>query len=126
MSAVDTRTISRDSLLMLASVRFEGSDAEYRIKVRNLSAGGMMAEGDVRVDRGARLEVALRNIGWVPATVAWVQDNRWGMAFESEIDPVLARANVSGSGDISTPRFVRPSSILPEHAQTDPSRLRKI
>lgn len=126
MSAVDTRTISRDSLLMLASVRFEGSDAEYRIKVRNLSAGGMMAEGDVRVDRGARLEVALRNIGWVPATVAWVQDNRWGMAFESEIDPVLARANVSGSGDISTPRFVRPSSILPEHAQADPSRLRKI
>ncbi len=126
MSGVDTRTISRDSLLMLASVRFEGSDTEYRIKVRNLSAGGMMAEGDVRVDRGARLEVALRNIGWVPATVAWVQDNRWGMAFESEIDPILARANVSGSADISTPRFVRPSSILPEHAQTDPSRLRKI
>ncbi len=126
MSGVDTRTISRDSLFMMASVRFEGADAEYRIKVRNLSAGGMMAEGDVRVERGARLHVNLRNIGWVAATVAWVQDNRWGVAFTVEVDPMLARANVTAGGDISTPRFVRPSSILPDHAQTDPNRLRPI
>lgn len=126
MSGVDTRTISRDSLFMMASVRFAGSDAEYRIKVRNLSSGGMMAEGDVRVERGARLEVNLRNIGWVAATVAWVQDGRWGLAFAGEIDPMLARASVTGTGEISTPRFVRPSSILPDHAQTDPNRLRPI
>ncbi len=126
MSGVDTRTISRDSLFMMAVVRFSGSDAEYRIKVRNLSSGGMMAEGDVRVERGARLEVNLRNIGWVAASVAWVQDGRWGLAFETEVDPILARANVNTTGEISTPRFVRPSSLLPEHAQTDPNRLRPI
>jgi len=85
-----------------------------------------MAEGDVRVERGAMLEVNLRNLGWVAATVAWVQDGRWGLAFVNEIDPKLARANVNDSGDISTPRFVRPSSLLPEHAQTDPNRLRPI
>lgn len=126
MSGVDTRTIARDSLFMLAGVRFAGNDAEYRVKVRNLSSGGMMAEGDVRVERGARIEVSLRNIGWVEATVAWVQDNRWGVAFASEIDPILARASVNTTGDVSTPRFVRPSSLLPEHAQTDPNRLRPI
>ena len=112
---------------MMAGARFDGSDAEYRVKVRNLSAGGMMAEGELRVERGRRLQVELRNIGWVAGTVAWVQDNRFGIAFAEEIDPRLARQNVNQpTGESFTPRFVRPASILPPDQQTDPSRLRKI
>ncbi|QYU70960.1 PilZ domain-containing protein [Leptolyngbya sp. 15MV] len=126
MSGVETRAISRDSLLMMAGVRFFGCDTEYRVKVRNLSAGGMMAEGDVRVERGMRLEINLRNIGWIEACVAWLHGDRWGAAFTNEIDPALARANINASGDITTPRHVRPSSLLPEHAQTDHRRLRPI
>lgn len=125
MSAVDTRNISRDSLFLMATLRADGSDGEQKVKVRNLSPGGMMVESDLRLSRGGRISVDLRNIGWVQGTVAWVQDNRCGIAFDAEIDPKLARASVNTSGDLSTPRFVRPASILPVTAG-DLARLRKI
>ena len=92
MSNVDTRQVDRDSLFLLAQVRVDGVDQPNRVKVRNLSSGGMMAEGEVEVGRGAPVEVELRNIGWVKGTVAWRQDNRFGIAFVDEIDPKKARA----------------------------------
>ncbi|MFN4113788.1 MAG: PilZ domain-containing protein [Sphingomonadaceae bacterium] len=125
MSALDTRNISRDSLFLMATVRAEGSEQDHKVKVRNLSAGGMMAEGDLRLSRGTRLAIELRNIGWIKGTVAWIQDSRCGIAFCEEIDPKLARATVNSSGDVSTPRFVRPASLLPT-TPDDLARLRKI
>ncbi|WP_151973222.1 PilZ domain-containing protein [Erythrobacter sp. EC-HK427] len=97
MSNVDTRQVGRDSLFLLAQIRVDGNENVFRIKVRNLSAGGMMAEGDVPVVRGARVTVELRNIGWIEGSVAWTQGNRFGIAFLDEIDPKLARAPVEGS-----------------------------
>ena len=93
MSHVDTRQSSRDSLLVLAKLRVDGDpgDLEHRVKVRNLSASGMMAEGDVKVSRGSLISVELRNIGWVDGTVAWKQDDRFGIAFIEEIDPIKVR-----------------------------------
>ena len=125
MSAVDTRNISRDSLFLMATMRVDGSDAGHRIKVRNLSAGGMMIETDLQLSRGGRISVELRNIGWVHGVVAWVQDNRCGVAFNAEIDPKLARASVGSGGDLSTPRFVRQITVLPTTAD-DLARFRKI
>ena len=81
MSSVDTRQIPRDSLFLMASLRLDGDEQQYRVKVRNLSAGGMMAEGQIRMARGSLVSVDLRNIGWVKGSVAWVQDNRFGIAF---------------------------------------------
>ncbi len=78
-----------------------------------------MADGGPAVQRGAVVWVQLRNIGWVEGTVAWVQDNRCGIAFRDEIDPKLARAPV-GQGE-GTPRYVRPPL-----ATIEPSQLRKI
>lgn len=100
MSNVDTRQVNRDSLFLLAQLRIEGRDETYRVKVRNLSAGGMMAEGDARVMRGSLVEIELRNIGWVEGTVAWRQDNRFGIAFVEEIDPKRARAQVPGQSSM--------------------------
>lgn len=97
VSNVDTRQVGRDSLFLLAQVRLDGREETFRIKVRNLSAGGMMAEGDVPVVRGGLVMVDLRNIGQVGGTVAWTQGNRFGIAFVDEIDPKLARASVEGS-----------------------------
>jgi len=97
MSNVDTRQVDRDSLFLLAQLRVDGREDFYRVKVRNLSAGGMMAEGDVKVLRGALVEVELRNLGWVEGTVAWKQENRFGIAFVDDIDPKQARAQVTGS-----------------------------
>lgn len=126
MPAVDTRNISRDSLFLLAELRLEGANAPERVKVRNLSAGGMMAEGPMRVVRGARLAVKLRNIDWVEGSVAWVQDNRFGIAFDHEIDPAQARHQFGNTDDSSTPRYVRPSSIQPTYLEAPADKLRKI
>lgn len=100
------RHLLRDSFFLMAEVRLLGSTAEYRVKVRNLSAGGMMAEGQLAMQRGSHIEVNLRNIGWVQGVVAWIQDNRFGIALVQEIDPKLARASML-PGE-STPRFVKP------------------
>jgi len=109
MSQVETRQIERDSLLLMASLRLGGTGPSHRIKVRNLSAGGMLAEGELRVARGAPVLVELRNIGTVEGAVAWVQGNRFGVAFAAEIDPKLARAPVaSGPADLASPRYTRP------------------
>jgi len=127
MSNVDTRQVNRDSLFLLAQVRVDGQDAVHRVKVRNLSAGGMMAEGDVRVMRGALVKVELRNIGWVEGSVAWKQDNRFGIAFVDEIDPVEVRGPGAGPApDFDAPRYTRNYQAVPAHQQPDQSKLRKI
>jgi hypothetical protein len=124
MNNVDTRQVNRDSLFLLAQLRVDGQDQAYRVKVRNLSAGGMMAEGAVQVVRGQLVQVELRNIGWVQGSVAWKQDDRFGIAFIDEIDPARARAPLTSA---------EPTGVSSRHkavAQTlipvDKSRLRKL
>ncbi|HUD29677.1 MAG TPA: PilZ domain-containing protein [Novosphingobium sp.] len=106
MNEGENRQIARDSLFLMADLRVDGLDGEFRIKVRNLSAGGMMGEGAVRVVRGTVVQVNIRNLGWVDGSVAWVQDNRFGVAFRDDIDPRLAREPV-GRGEDPTPDFIR-------------------
>ncbi len=112
MSNVETRQVDRDSLFLLAQLRVDGQEQMYRVKVRNLSAGGMMAEGDVQVLRGALVEIELRNIGWVDGTVAWKQGNRFGIAFVDEIDPRVARASITGTTVSYTPPSPEPDRKL--------------
>jgi prepilin-type processing-associated H-X9-DG protein len=127
MSNVETRQVNRDSLFLLAQVRVDGQDAVTRVKVRNLSAGGMMAEGDSRVVRGSSVQVELRNIGWVDGSVAWKQDNRFGIAFVDEIDPAVVRAPGASTGqtEFESPRYTRNHAAIPP-SQLAPDRLRKI
>ncbi len=121
MSQVDTRQVNRDSLFLLAQLRVSGRDEAYRVKVRNLSPGGMMAEGDVAVSRGSLVSVELRNLGWIDGSVAWKQGNRFGIAFADEIDPRQVRAPATGESEFQAPRYTR-SAV----GSTDRNRLRKI
>ena len=107
MNNVETRQVDRDSLFLLAQMRVGGVDQPNRVKVRNLSSGGMMAEGHVDVGRGAPVEVELRNIGWVKGTVAWRQDNRFGIAFVDEIDPKMAREPLATSAQTAAEQAPR-------------------
>jgi hypothetical protein len=118
---VDHRQLGRDSLFLMADLRLAGQDGEHRVKVRNLSAGGMMAEGHVKVARGIKLDINLRNIGWVEGFVAWVQDNRFGIAFANDIEPKVAREPLASNPGEGAPRFVRPMVPI-----VDPARIRKI
>lgn len=93
MNDFDSRQITRDSLYILADLRLDGQSGMHRVKVRNLSAGGLMGEGELQVRRGTLVQVRLRNAGWVDGSVAWVQGNRFGVAFRQEIDPKAVRDN---------------------------------
>lgn len=112
MTKDENRQIARDSLFLLADLRVDGLPGEHRIKVRNLSAGGMMGEGAVHVARGAVVAVNIRNVGWVKGSVAWVQENRFGVAFHDDIDPKLAREPVVAQED-QRPRHVRDYPVHP-------------
>ena len=120
MAENDHRQLSRDSLFLMAELRLPRQEALARVKVRNLSAGGMMAEGVVKAVRGTLIEVNLRNVGWVEGAIAWVQGDRCGIAFSDDIDPMIARAPAT-AGE-RTPRFVKPPIDFSEQER----RLRKI
>jgi hypothetical protein len=122
MSVSGNRQIDRDSLFLMAEMRIDGVEGEHRVRVRNLSSGGMMAEGGPPAARGAMVWVDLRNIGWVEGTVAWIHESRIGIAFREEIDPKMARAPVA-SGE-AAPRYVRPVGVNPAAAY--PGQLRKV
>ena len=81
----------RDSLFLKATLRFATTGDQGDVRIRNLSAGGVMAEAAVQVPRGEKVELQLRNIGWIRGTVAWVAEGRIGIAFEHPIDPKMAR-----------------------------------
>lgn len=109
MTSLETRQAARDSLLLMASLHVGGNGPGYPIKVRNLSPRGMMADGQMHLDRGSQVVVELRNIGPVEGSVAWVQGGRFGIAFADAIDPKLARAPVSaGPAVLAIPRHARP------------------
>ena len=116
----ENRQIARDSLLVLAEVRLDGLEGEHAVRMRNLSAGGMMAESRLTVQRGQMVWVNIRNIGWIEGSVAWVQEDRFGIAFLEDIDPKVARNQVV-VGE-TTPSFARVPIADPGKA----ARLRKI
>lgn len=121
MSNVDNRQVTRDSLFLLAQLKVDGQDAVHRVKVRNLSAGGMMAEGDVKVVRGSLVSVELRNLGWIDGAVAWKQDDRFGIAFVDHIDTADVRA--PAASQVPTPDIQ--AGGRPASGDAAPSRLRK-
>ena len=91
--ASHSRDAARDSMFLQATLRtMDGISAgPFSVRVRNLSAGGMMAEADAQPVIGDQITVELRNIGEVGGRVAWVRAPRFGVTFDAPIDPKLAR-----------------------------------
>ncbi|PQM27813.1 pilus assembly protein PilZ [Sphingopyxis lindanitolerans] len=90
-----SRSADRDSLFMQANLLLPGQPTPLVVRVRNLSAGGMLAEAVVRgVVEGAAVEVELRNVGFVPGRVVWVGEGKFGIAFDHVVDPQAVRRQV--------------------------------
>jgi hypothetical protein len=100
------RELDRDSLFLKAELRFVDGDDCGEVRIRNLSAGGLMAEATVLTKRGDKVQLELRNIGRVTGHVAWVAQGRFGVAFDHPIDPKLARQPV-GQNKSELPRYLR-------------------
>ena len=104
------RDKDRDSLFLQADVRIPGKCNAPRVRIRNLSAGGLMAEAPVDVERGDVVHVDLRNVGDVSGKVAWTAEGRFGVAFDHPIDPKQVRKPV-GSAD-TRPNFIRKLDVM--------------
>lgn len=102
------RAEPRDSMFLMAAVRRVGG-TDVSCKVRNLSAGGMMAESPVGFSRGDAIEVDLRGIGIITGKIAWTAGGRIGVQFDAPIDPRLARKPVGGNPQ---PQLVKPSRAM--------------
>jgi hypothetical protein len=89
------RAAARDSMFLLATLRGARSTAGVSLRVRNVSAGGLMGEIAGYFAEGDIVEVDLRNVGTVAAQVAWRRGDRIGLSFEREIDPIAVRKPVT-------------------------------
>jgi PilZ domain len=76
------------------------------VRIKNLSAGGLMAETPIRVARGEKVEINLRNVGWISGNVAWITEGRMGIAFDHPIDPMIVRKPV-GQNNGEIPQYLQ-------------------
>ena len=101
------RTAPRDSLFLLTSFATPEGAPLGKARVRNLSATGLMADCERAVPAGARIEFDLRGVGKVSGVVAWSRGEKIGIAFDTPIDPQLARKPVSTSNQQGLPDYLR-------------------
>ena len=104
-AAESKRTRKRDSLFLSARLQIAGDRAVREVRVRNLSAGGLMAELDRVVEPGTAVTLEMRGLGEMTGTVAWWTHGRLGIALDHPIDPARARKPV-GTGT-STPEYAK-------------------
>ena len=83
---------ARDSLLLLAEVLAIGE--AWVAKIRNISAGGLMAEPCRGLTQGETITITLPNLGLVRGQVAWVAAPRFGVEFAEKVDPLAVRGSV--------------------------------
>lgn len=90
------RAWNRDHLLLTAGIRKESGAASEvaTVRVRNLSAIGLMADYTDVAAPGDAVVVTVRGIGSVTGMVSWVRRGRIGVTFDVEVDPKMARKPV--------------------------------
>ena len=107
VDAVALRGTKRDSMFVKAALHIKRTGHDVDIVIRNVSAGGMLADSAQMFDIGDHAVVTLRKVGAVPGRIVWVQAGRFGMAFDVAIDPQ----------DVRKPVTVRPKpSLAPRRA----------
>jgi hypothetical protein len=115
------RNMDRDSLFLTAVLRFSNTKNEREVRIRNVSAGGLMAEIPTDAPRGEPVEIKLRSIGWVSGHIAWVTDGRVGIAFDHPINPKDAR-KPANAGVRELPRYLQRLNTTPPV----PGKLRRV
>jgi hypothetical protein len=97
---VSARGDQRDSLFLQAEIWCADAPEAFMARVRNLSPGGLLAESPIHVAEGTALRVTLPNIGMIAGRCVWSGENRFGVAFASEIDPQAARRKIGSRTDV--------------------------
>ena len=99
----DLRAAVRRRVLMRSTMRLRGQHEEWPLTVKDLSSTGMKARSAVIVLPGARVEISLPNIGWVPGEIVRAEgEEAIGIRFGAVIDPEATQVKVSGSYSVSS------------------------
>ncbi len=86
----------RGELHMSARMRVGADDGGFLVRIRNVSAGGLMAELPYPLPPDSIVEIRLGGFGWVAGRVVWQTEGRTGIAFDRPIDVALVQeANTS-------------------------------
>src|SRR3546814_13465228 len=101
------RKAKRDSLFLLTSVSSPDGPARGKVRVRNLSAKGLMADCPFPIIEGEAVILNVRAVGPVSGAVVWINGDQIGVAFDTTIDQARARVPVSSKATAS-PEFVGP------------------
>ena len=104
-----SRGDDRDSLFLQAGLLIPGHTDRVTVRVRNLSAGGMLAESPVPVTDGAAIVVELGNVGRVSGRVVWAGEGKFGIAFDQQVNPQAVRRQVVQKSDL--PPHLRRSGL---------------
>ena len=91
------RITARQSIFLGATVHFDGDAETQAVRVRNISAKGMMIDSATNRPIGLGLTADLKNAGLVRGRVAWTEGQRMGIAFYREIDPQRAQQKIGSA-----------------------------
>jgi hypothetical protein len=104
---VALRGTRRDSMFMKAQVHCDRINHSFEVVVRNVSSGGMLVDSKLDLLNGDNVKVTLDNVGQVPGRVVWVQNGRFGVAFDVTIDPHQVRKPVKVRATTATAQAPR-------------------
>ena len=92
---VALRGTRRDSMFLKSMITVDRLNHSFDIVVRNVSAGGLLADTTMDLKLDDVVKVDLRRVGRVSGRVIWSQNGRFGIAFDVTIDPQLVRQPVA-------------------------------
>src|SRR4051812_27668394 len=85
----------RHNVLLMVDLQLAGWP-EQRVRVRDISAGGLKVMAAVKPAIGTLVRVDLPGLGWIGGAVAWANDSAFGVRFAHAFDAAAARQRVSG------------------------------
>lgn len=90
----EQRTQLRRHLYLLEQMRIGTDPVALRVRVRDVSATGLMAECDLPLAVGEQVTITLRRCDPVTGRIAWVSGSRFGVSFDAAIDPAVAQREI--------------------------------
>jgi hypothetical protein len=96
MNGKSSRGDERNSTLLVAELRI-GEAAARKVLLRNVSATGLMAEMDAAPAQGEIVRITVGQLDRVPGVVMWRVEKRFGVRFETPIDPAAVKRPMTSS-----------------------------
>lgn len=88
--------------MLMATVRLAGA-ADQRLRIRDISAGGLKVTSALKPARGTKVHIELLELGWVTGEIAWATESTFGVRLVHRVDPAAARQRVSGDFTVARP-----------------------